>query len=692
MMNHLSAIIFHNIAAWWIAPSVVIGFLYAWLLYSPNRTLSSTQRILFVIRLVTVSFIAFLLSAPLLSSSNRIKEKPLIVFALDQSASMMIGKAKLTTAQLPKNIESLKNTLGSDYNFQTLSFGSEIHDSLTYTYKNLSTDFSQLFNELNNRYMNRNLGALILISDGIYNKGENPVYQSPLKAPIYAVAMGDSRPKRDLCIATVNYNKIAYLGNDFQIEIAVEGRQCMGTHTLLTVTEQGKTVFSKLVAINSTDFRVIVPVTLTADKEGLKSYKIALSPIEKEISLQNNAQTLFIEVLNGKEKILLLADAPHPDLAAIKQAIESNANYEVKIVLADNFDQQTLAKYNLIILHQLPNTQALLNKLDKSRIPIWYIIGNKTDFNLFNQSQSLITVSSNGAVQEVLPRLNNDFFAFTLTDVTRNRLQKLGPLLVPFGNYSVNGQIVSIFNQKIKNIETNTPLLFFGVDKQTKIGVLLGEGIWHWRLEDFQDNGTHQAVDEWLSKTVKYLSSKEDKRKFRVYPVQNTFDENEDVVINAELYNDAYELVNTPDVSVNIKNHLGKTYTFLFSRTSNAYVLNAGILPPDSYSFVATTKLGTDKNHVAKGKFVIAQQNIEYKQTTANHQLLYTLAKQTGGGLLKPTEFNAIADSIRKNDHIKTISYDHKRYSEILDQPWLLVLIVTLLAVEWFVRKRNGEA
>jgi len=428
-MNHLSAIIFHNIAAWWIAPSVVIGFLYAWLLYSPNRTLSSTQRILFVIRLVTVSFIAFLLSAPLLSSSNRIKEKPLIVFALDQSASMMIGKAKLTTAQLPKNIESLKNTLGSDYNFQTLSFGSEIHDSLTYTYKNLSTDFSQLFNELNNRYMNRNLGALILISDGIYNKGENPVYQSPLKAPIYAVAMGDSRPKRDLCIATVNYNKIAYLGNDFQIEIAVEGRQCMGTHTLLTVTEQGKTVFSKLVAINSTDFRVIVPVTLTADKEGLKSYKIALSPIEKEISLQNNAQTLFIEVLNGKEKILLLADAPHPDLAAIKQAIESNANYEVKIVLADNFDQQTLAKYNLIILHQLPNTQALLNKLDKSRIPIWYIIGNKTDFNLFNQSQSLITVSSNGAVQEVLPRLNNDFFAFTLTDVTRNRLQKLGPLL-----------------------------------------------------------------------------------------------------------------------------------------------------------------------------------------------------------------------------------------------------------------------
>src|SRR5690606_27280055 len=148
-----------------------------------------------------------------------------------------------------------------------------------------------------------------------------------------------------------------------------------------------------------------------------------------------------------------------------------------------------------------------------------------------------------------------------------------------------------LISQQAGKLVTTMPLLVFAEDHQRKIAVLAGEGIWRWRLEDFQENSSHEAVDELLIKTVQFLSVRDDKRKFRAYPAKNAFDENEPVILNAELYNDAFELVNTPDVHVSIKNTEGKSYSFVFSRTANAYILDAGVLPSGSYSYSATTEL-----------------------------------------------------------------------------------------------------
>ena len=78
------------------------------------------------------------------------------------------------------------------------------------------------------------------------------------------------------------------------------------------------------------------------------------------------------------------------------------------------------------------------------------------------------------------------------------------------------------------------------------------------------------------------------------------FDEGENVILNAELYNDALELINTPDVRIELKSQSGKNYSFLFTRNGQSYQLDAGALPVDEYSYTATTKLG-DKHLLPKG-------------------------------------------------------------------------------------------
>ncbi|MEJ7694322.1 MAG: hypothetical protein WKF69_15000, partial [Daejeonella sp.] len=299
-------------------------------------------------------------------------------------------------------------------------------------------------------------------------------------------------------------------------------------------------------------------------------------------------------------------------------------------------------------------------------------------------------ITSTGNTQEVVASFEPDFYAFTLSDANKQRIRNLAPLISPFGNYGLKGPGNIMMSQQIGKVVTKMPLLVFGEDAQRKMAILAGEGIWRWRLEDFQESGNHEAIDELVGKTIQYLSTREDKRKFRVYPSKNAFDENEHVILNAELYNNAFELVNTPDVNISLTSRAGKSYSFVFSRTTNAYSLDAGVLPAGEYSYNARTELGKDK-YTAAGQFVITQQQAEFKQTRANHQLLYALAQQSGGKMVFPQQILDLAKLIKANENVKTVSYEDRKYEEPINIKLVFFIILALLSVEWFSRKRNGE-
>src|SRR5690606_31736882 len=67
----------------------------------------------------------------------------------------------------------------------------------------------------------KNFQALIYVTDGIYNKGINPLYQA-FNTPIYTIALGDTIPQKDIKIKNLLYNKISYKGNIFPIHADVE--------------------------------------------------------------------------------------------------------------------------------------------------------------------------------------------------------------------------------------------------------------------------------------------------------------------------------------------------------------------------------------------------------------------------------------------------------------------------------------
>ncbi|WP_179414934.1 hypothetical protein HDF19_20270 [Mucilaginibacter sp. E4BP6] len=698
-MLFLFSITWGAVSGWWALACLLLGCLYAWLMYRQPLDLNKQFRyLLFAFRTLTVFMLSLLLLAPLVKSISYQSQKPLILILQDNSESIKLfptpNQFSPPGGDLEGALTKLKSSLGDNYEVHEFNFDRTLNNGLSNKFDGKQTDIASALKQVNERYVNQNIGAIILATDGLYNQGTDPQYEARnIKSTIYTIALGDTTPKRDLLIANVNYNKTAFLGNDFEIEVLIQAYQSKGENMRLTVTEDGRQVSNQNIAVTSDAFQKLVPIKLNADKKGIRKFNVSITPIKNELSTQNNTETIYVDVLDTRQKILLVYNNLHPDLNVIKQDIESDKNYEVKAVLLSDLATIKPDDYGLVILHQLTvNSSGILqNIIAKIKIPVWYMLGAQTNLQDFNATQTAVKVYDNSnQLQEVFATPLPEFSAFTLSDSTKQKISLFPPLLAPFGNYTSSSSNKVLLKQKIGDITTSYPLLSFTDEGGQRIGLLLGEGLWRWQLAEFKADGNHHAMEELLDQSVQYLTANANHQQFRVYPAKSVFDEGEDVIINAELYNDALELINTPNVKIDLTAHSGKKYSFLFTRNGQSYQLDAGTLPVDEYSYVATTKLGS-RALTANGQLTIKTLNMETRQSAANHQLLNAIAEQSGGQMLLPSQIDKLANLIKKNDNIKTIIYEGKHYDDLLDVKWIFVIILALLSAEWFMRKREGQ-
>jgi hypothetical protein len=213
--------------------------------------------------------------------------------------------------------------------------------------------------------------------------------------------------------------------------------------------------------------------------------------------------------------------------------------------------------------------------------------------------------------------LEENFPLFTISDELRRAVKDFPAVVCPFGSFQHDNNSNVLFYQRIGIVDTKNPMMMFNTVGENKVALFMGEGIWKWRFQDFAANGNHNLFNEFVSKTVQYLSVKVDKSFFRITG-KNNFFENEPVEMEAEVYNQSYELINEPEVNIVITNAENKKYPFVFSKTTNAYRLNAGMFAVGEYKYEAKVKVG-EKLYTQNGEFSVSPLQVEFTNTTADH-------------------------------------------------------------------------
>ena len=645
-------------------------------------------------RFISIFILLFLLLSPVFRYLRLVFEEPLIIIAEDNSES--VKEAKI--AALPVNIlKDLPGQLDVDYKIKTFSFGEKLSESSNLDFSEKETNFDPLFEEIEKNYANYNIGALVIGSDGIYNKGINPVYSSKnLPFPVYSVALGDTAAQKDIIVKNVYSNKIAFTGDLFPVEVLVDAFGFRGKNVNLNVYNQKQEVKSIPVEIKQNDFSSLLKFELKAEKSGLQTYIFRIEPQEGEFNIKNNSQDLVIDINNNKKKVLILSYAVHPDIGAIQEALASNKNLSVEAYQVDQFNKP-INEYQLVILHQLPTMQFNMQKtveiLIKNQMPVLFIWGQNTNYQAFNSYTDGIEIKrSKNMFEQALPVFNQGFKLFE-TDVEFGKfINECQPLNVPFADIQVSGDVNVLFFQRLKGITTNYPLVAFkrsNSNEQLKYGVIFGEGIWRWRLKDYLIYENHELFDDFMNKIVKYLAIDLQRERFMIKS-SRFFKENEDVEIRAEFYNESYESINSPDIDVVIINDQNKEFNYQFSKSGGEYTLNAGKLPVGHYRFNATTTFENQKFQKS-GEFIVMPVNIEQLDLVSKYNILNQLSGQTGGKMYRADQLETLANDLNSNENIKKISHSVTDLVSFIEMKWIFFLISFILGLEWFIRKYFGS-
>ena len=662
--------------------------------YSPWLT-----RFLTLVRSVTVFLILLLLLSPFVKTIKEDIKTPVILFASDISESIKETAKAGDLTLWQSNLDNLEKDLSSKFEIRHITFGTNVYPEKKDSFIDKSTNISSLFRYIDENYSDQNLGAVVLITDGIFNEGSNPLYSdAKLHSPLYTIAQGDTTRKKDIFFQNILHNKIAYLGDKFPVQVDISAFNCSGSVTKITLEAINSNETRKLneesITINDNTFFTSKTFLIDATQSGVARYRVRLSPVSGEFNNINNYKEFFVEILDARQKVLLLANAPHPDLGALKSIITENKNYEVDIAYMNDFNGN-IGKYNLVILHNLPSENSditgILIKMKQSGVPAIFIVGMQTSLPRFNQSQEVISIAGNSRNnEEIQAEFNPGFNQFTTSEYLKNKLKIFPPLQTPFGEYKVQGTSSVYLFQNIKKIKTNYPLIAFGEQNGVKTAVITGEGIWKWRLFDFLQNQNYDLVSELINKTILLTTIKTDKRKFRTSTSKNVYKDNEKVLFDAQLYNDNYEMINDPDVKLVIKDDAGKEYRYTFSKTQNYYTLNADLFAQGAYSYVSSV-VSNGKELVAAGKFHVESLQLEQFDLTARHSLLKSLAEKYNGTMMYPSHLPVLRDSLLNNVNIKPVLYESKSTKPIINLKWLFFLLMGLLTLEWFLRRFYGN-
>jgi hypothetical protein len=682
---------------WFVLLCLLVGAAYAAILYYKSKDSERfveykwVQILLPILRFLLGSILAFLLLGPVLKYTGFITQKPIIAVVVDDSKSMI--QSGETRESISKQVADLQMKLSEKYQVDVISYSnvSQFTTSDKLTSNGSETNISQALRYADEQYVNQNLGGVVLLTDGIYNEGSDPRFVAEnYKVPIYTVGVGDTTVYADIGVNNVSHNSLAYLGNEFPLRVEVKATKLAGKQANMQVLLNGSTILQKSISMDKESFFYETDVVAKAQKLGQNKVEVRLTTFANEKNKGNNAYTLYVDVIDGKKKVVIWADAPHPDLGMLRAAVNTNENYEAAISLKS---YEVSPGIDLVILHNWFATKAQLNlyeKLKSSGIPVLLIVGDDFNSGIFNSASQDIKFSASGrGTNAALPLVNGGFEYFELEVDLAQNIKKWPPLKAAFGKYKGYQPSDILLYQQIGSVTTEEPLILLNASNKSRLGIVAGTGLWQWRLVDFEKNETHDGVNSLVTKMVQYLAVKEDKKLLKVYPSAKQYGVGEDVTLLGELYNQSLDPISGQDININLKDADGKVYKHTMTASGSQYRLKLQNLEVGAYLYEAKATVG-GVSLVDKGYFTIVGQQKELVNFTADFNMLRGISSATGGQFVPLEGTNALGEDLLFNDSLKSVIAEENKLEDLIKFQWIFWLLISLLSIEWFVRKLAG--
>jgi hypothetical protein len=616
--------------------------------------------------------------------NNEIKIiKPVLAVVVDNSQSIKyLNKDSVAL----KTVQSLviDPRIASKYDVKTYAFGKQINQDSQLNFEDTQTNISKSLQDLESLYKSK-IAPIVLISDGNQTVGNAYEFNSnQYEQIIFPVILGDSMYQTDLKIQQINVNKYTYLNNKFPVEIIASYTGNTDVQSELKIESLGKTIHKERIRFSATQNSIILTPKIASNRVGVQRYEVSLTPIENEKNKKNNQKSFAIETIDEYTKIALISTVSHPDLGALKSAIETNEQRLVKICSPTEY-LANMDSYGLVILYQ-PNQRfkTVFDRIEKRKLNSFIIGGTQTQWRFLNSIQTDFKQEVTGQSENYQGIINKNFNNFSVDDFN---FSSYPPLKTEFGGISINVPYETLVFKSINGITTQEPLWFtYEINSQRKT-VLLAENIWKWRMHSFREDQNFKTFDSFVAKLIQYLNIKNQNTRL-VVNYESIYDGSQPLNISAQFFDKNYEPKGNAQLLIKLKNNTtGLQYEFPMIAIQNSYVVNLSALEAGNYSFEVSADNGKQRSF---GAIEILDFNIEQQFINANIQKLQQLAINTEGAVYFDTQREQLITKLVSDNRFSSIQKIIKKTVPLIAIKIWLLLLISSLTIEWFIRKYNG--
>ncbi len=609
-----------------------------------------------------------------------------------------------------------------------------------------ATRIGEALESVARRYDGRDLGGIVLVSDGVDNgrfgralDAAGRAQVERLGAPVHAAWVG--RPGlRDVAVSAMASGDFAFVRTVFRVEAIVRAADMGGRKAEVVLRREGQVLQTRVIELRAGE-PLMVSFDIVPERVGEAYYEVTIPVQPDEAIGENNARGFVLRTLRDKLRVLHVCGRPSWDVLFLRRLLERNPNVDLIsfFILRTPTDLQ-LAPQSELSLIPFP-TRELFEQEIKS-----FDLVLLQDFNFapygiapylarmrgfvdaggglamiggalaFTQGDWGGTPVGDALPVDLLPKTADPSRMFSTGEfrprtaagandhpllrigATREESAKLWRTLPPLEGANLvggarGGATVLAVHPTLRAPDgAPMPVLAVRSVGAGRTLALASGSSWRWAFTAAAGGGDARAYDRFWEGALRWLAQDPELRQVRVDVARPTWAAGEDVPVVARALSRDYRPA--PGVAVTLAwRRLGAAETEgvapVVRETGESGEAVIALRPDRPGAWRVTASATIDgRVHTDEETFLVESPLRELEDPEARAALLREIAQASGGRFVEGSA--SWAGFAARPPRVAAI--ESRRQVELWDGPWAFLGIVGVLALEWALRRRLGFA
>jgi len=725
-------------------------FIYFVYLRPRVRLSRKTTATLIALRATLLLLMVTLLLRPVVVVSSVIPRSSYVAMVIDDSVSMKLRDVPGGATRLDSVRQALLNpTSGQDSflnrlerKFKTSLYGfsgslARLKDGNDLYAEGRTSDLAGALDETIKRSSGMPLSAVVLATDGASNVPRDlAAVLRELRArdiAVFTVGVGNTAKPMDAELTRVNMPRRVLVGSRLNIETIVGLTGYSATKVLMSVREDGRAVKTEEFNLRGNDTQAI-NLEITPATPGVHRYTVEVTPLDGELTVENNKQDSLVEVIEGPLRILHVEGEPRWELGKIRESIQPNEKNVTLVSLQrtgeNKFYRQGVGNQNELVTG-FPKTEEELFSYhgliigsveagfftaDELRSIEAFVarrgggllaLGGRLSFDGGKYKGTIIddllpisltggpVDDANSFAPVYKPVLTGAGQAHPITRLNEDRganqktWNELPPISVSEVLTNVKpGASVLLEARRVEGSAQVAPLLVQQRYGRGQTLALTAADTWRWRMKLDSKNNAHETF--WRQ-MLRYLVSGTPEQ-IEIGTEKEVYALDDNVQVVADIRDKKFNPVADAHVTARVTKPSGLIVDVALKFTTlNSVNTYAGEFKADELGQHRIELIGNSATLGAlnaKANMLVSDLNREYYSAAQNSDLLKRISAETGGKYYTTAEVQSLLDDLT----YRQTPYSERVTKDLWDMPVNFLLIIGLLSAEWFLRKREGLA